>query len=131
MRINRERMKEEKKKADKKLMEQIKTDPKVYKDCINDLKEIKKALSKISKGVDDDIIESVYQVAESALYEALASGLKRKDIAFYEKYVDKEKIACKEAIKNNRKQRKIAKQEWDKLFEDTDKRMKELDNLFK
>ena len=118
MRINRERMKEEKKKADKKLAEDIKKDPKVYKECINDLKNIKKTLTKIDKDIDDEIVESIYQVAESALYSALACGLKRKDIAFFEKFVDRQKIECRESIKRNRKHRKISMEEWDELFED-------------
>ena len=101
MRINRERMKKEKKKADKKLQEDIKKDPKVYKDCINDLKIIKKELSKIDLlDVDEDIVKSTVEVAESSLYEALASGLKRKDIAFFERYVDTLKARCKKILIN-------------------------------
>ena len=56
MRINRERMKETKKKADKKLMEQIKKDPKEYKASIDDVKRSKKILSGIPTTVDEEII---------------------------------------------------------------------------
>ena len=117
MRINRERMKKEKKKADKKLQEDIKKDPKVYKDCINDLKIIKKELSKIDLlDVDEDIVKSTVEVAESSLYEALASGLKRKDIAFFERYVDTLKARCKKIL--TRKNKSINIEDFNKLFAD-------------
>ena len=117
MRINRERMRKEKKKADKKLQEDIKKDPKVYKDCINDLKNIKKELSKIDlSDIDEDIVKSTVEVAESSLYEALASGLKRKDIAFFERYVDTLQSKYKKIL--TRKTKSISIEDFNKLFED-------------
>ena len=117
MRINRERMRKEKKKVDKKLQEDIKKDPKVYKDCINDLKSIKKELSKIDlSDVDEDIVKSTIEVAESSLYEALASGLKRKDIDFFERYVDTLQARCKKIL--TRKNKPISIEDFNKLFED-------------
>lgn len=127
MRINRERMKEAKKKADKKLMEQIKKDPKEYKASIDDVKRSKKILSGIPTTVDEEIIYTVYDVASSIVYEAMAHGIKRKDLAFMEKFADKKL----EEYKKSKKGRKKAGKEAEAFRKKLEKEMKELEDLFK
>ena len=127
MRINRERMKEEKKKADKKLIEQIKKDPKEYKANIDDVKSTKKILSEIPTTIDEELLNSVYEVATSCVYEAMAHGIKRKDLAFMEKFADKKL----EEIKKNKKEGKKARKEAEAFRKKLEKEMKELENFFK
>ncbi len=126
MRINRERMKEEKKKADKKLMEQIKKDPKEYKASIDDVKSTKKILSEIPTTVDEELLYSVYEVASSCVYEAMAHGIKRKDLAFMEKFADKKL----EEIKKNKKEGRKRNKEFEEFMKRIEKEKEELSKLF-
>lgn len=126
MRINRERMKEAKKKADKKLIEQIKKDPKEYKASIDDVKRSKKILSGIPTTIDEELLYSVYDVASSIVYEAMAHGIKRKDLAFMEKFADKKL----EEIKKNKKEGRKPNEEFEEFMKRIEKEKEELNKLF-
>ena len=133
MRINKERMAEVKKYADKKLQDDIKNNPKVYEECINDLKKIQKTLSEMDlDNLDDDVVKAAADVAESSFYEALASGLKREDIAFFEEFADalieKYKKMHKKAIKEGTL---WTEEDWKELEKDMENLKNELEEMKK
>ena len=123
--INRNRMKIVRENADKEEIKRIKKDPAFYKESVNEIRELKKILSDIPNDVD--IIDSEIEVLEASFYEALASGLKRKDLAFYEKYID----SRKEYAKKLKDKASRGNSKFDKMFKKIDKQNKKLEQMRK